>query len=228
MRTHILSTCQLVVLSILVFISSSCAKKSQNDTNSNKEDEIYQAYEKAMESPINERKLFGGFEIGMSPQQVDSVFNVWVKEGKVISWDEAGKTYATIDMNIDNASIKYYAYQYDVGLPYTLDIQFYPTYLDNQLVSLFCSVKTPKENMNPKEVYKFLADEFEKTERGKEFQKFELEEDGSQVVVFLKDNLEIIFFAQSNLEESSIEYNNIPSMEKLGEERQKENPIDML
>ena len=88
-----------------------------------------------------------------------------------------------------------------------------------QNFSYFAHVCQDKEeNMNPKEVYKFLADEFEKSERGKTFQKFILDINGGPSIIFIKDNIEINFFPQPNLDESSIQYNNVPLMKQYREQ----------
>lgn len=207
-------------LLILLLIICSCNKKDSQKGNIEGEDldQYGLSYKQASESPIIETKLFDGFKIGMSPQQVDSVFNIWVKDTKVIKTLEAGQTYGTIDPFYSEAKIDSYSYKYDVGLPYTLDIQFYPQYIDNELIELYCSIQTPKENMDPEKVYKFLADEFEKSERGKEFQKFNLKINDQEIISFIKDNLEIQFFPQPGTGTSSISYRNVPSMKKLIEQ----------
>ena len=199
----------------LALMISACKQNSQ--TNADKvNDEYITARTEAEKSPIKETKLFGGFELGMSPQQIDSVFNVWVHEGKVIKADEADKTEASIiDEEFDNPSIDTYAFMYNsYGLKYPLEIKFSPEYLDDKLVGLFCSVKTPKENINPKEAYKHLADEFENSSRGEHFKKFNMEIEGNPVIVFIKDNLEIMFFTQPKFEESSIKYTHVPLQQR--------------
>lgn len=207
----------LLILILILMITISCGRNNNhNEATSGVNDEFMLAYKNASLSPIVQTKCFGGFCLGMSPQQIDSVFKIWVNEYKIVKSDEAGTGYASIiDTTYIEPKIDSYAYTYEVGLSYTLDIQFYPSYLDNRLVSLFCSVKTPEKNMNPKEVYKFLADEFEKSERGKNFKKFNLEIDGFENICFIKDNLEISFFPQPDLAESSISYRNIPLMEQF-------------
>lgn len=211
----------------LTLMISACKQNSQKNADN---DEYITALIEGQKSPINETKLFGGFELGMSPQQVDSVFNVWVHEGKVMRADEADKTEGTIiDYEIDKPSIDNYVYSYYVGLPYPLGIKFYPEYLDDKLVSLFCSVKTPKENINPKEAYKYLAEEFENSSRGEHFKKFNIEIEGNPAIVFIKDNLEIMFFPQPELEESTIQYTNVPHQEKyLKQQEQKKKDSSML
>lgn len=204
----------------------SCNNKKEQ-TKENEEDDLGKyalASYHASLSDINETKLFEGFQFGMTPNQVDSVFNIWVKEQKVIRFDEAGKSNASVDPFYSDAKIDTYAYRYDVGLPYTLDIMFTPRYLEDKLVSLYCSIKTPKENMNPKEVYKFLADAFEVSERGKGFQKFIIDTNNIHGIIFIKDNLEINFYPQPQKEESSIVYNNVPLMKKY--ENQASKKID--
>lgn len=219
----------LVLLLGLTFMFSACKQNSQKNADK-VDDEYITAMTEAQKSPINETKLFGGFELGMSPQQVDSVFNVWVHERKVMRAEEADKTEASIiDEDFDNPSIDTYAYMYYVGLQYPLGIQFYPEYLDDKLVGLFCSVKTPKENINPKESYKYLAEEFENSSRGEHFKKINMEIEGNPAIVFIKDNLEIMFFPQPELEESSIKYTNVPLQEKyLKQQEQKKKESSML
>ena len=208
-----------------------CACRNANKNTSESINDEYSEYSlQAEKSPILETKLFGGFELGMSPQQVDSVFNVWVHERKVMRADEADKTEATIiDYELDKPSIENYVYSYYIGLPYPFGIKFYPEYLDDKLVGLFCSVKTPKENINPKEAYKYLAEEFENSSRGEKFRKINMDIEGNPVIVFIKDNLEIMFFPQSELNESSIQYTNVPLQKKyLKQEEQKKKDASLL
>lgn len=214
---------------ILLMIFGAC--KNNNNNSSESVNDEYSKYRlQAEKSPVLETKLFGSFELGMSPQQVDSVFNVWVREGKVMREDEADKTEATIiDYELDKPSIDNYVYSYYIGLPYPFGIKFYPEYIDDKLIGLFCSVKTPKENINPKDAYKYLAEEFENSSRGEKFRKINMEIEGNPAFVFIKDNLEIMFFPQPEVDESSIHYTNLPLQGKyLQQEEQKKKDASML
>ena len=205
---------------------ASCGNKISKDENATADEdymlEFSTAYQNASTSPIVETKLFGDFLLGMSPTQVDSVFKKWVDKREVVNSLYAGKTEAPImdEFDLESATISNSAYLYYVGLSYPLDIQFYPKYVDEKLSGLFCSVDTPEENIHPGEVYKLLADEFEASERGSKFKKIKMVINGDSAIIFIKDNLEIIFFPQSDRKSSSIQYVNVPIQSKLSNSRQ--------
>lgn len=209
----------IVCLISLFFVS--CGKKISKEENATSDEdsmlEFATACQNASSSLIVETKLFGDFLLGMSPAQVDSVFKKWVDKREVVNSLYAGKTEVPImdEFDVKCASISNSAYQYYVGLPYPLDIQFYPEYIDEKLAELFCSVVTPEENMHPGDVYKLLADEFEISERGSKFKKIKVVNNGDSAIIFIKDNLEIIFFPQEDRKSSSIQYINVPLQGKL-------------
>ncbi|MBD5189064.1 MAG: hypothetical protein HDS95_02135 [Bacteroidales bacterium] len=216
---------KILIVSLISLFFASCGNKISKEENATSDDdsmlEFTTAYQNASSSPIVETKLFGDFLLGMSPTQVDSVFKIWVDKREIVNSLYAGKTETPImdEFDVKCATISNSAYHYYVGLGYPLDIQFYPKYIDEKLVGLFCSVDTPEENMHPGDVYKLLADEFETSERGRKFKKIKMINNGDSSIIFIKDNLEIIFFPQKDRKSSSIQYINVPLQSKLSNSR---------
>lgn len=200
----------------------------QSKTSDIKDNDYEQAKKKAISSPIKETKLFGGFELGMSRKQVDSVFQIYVDSNKVVP------SYKNHDMEAmamppldEKATIETYSYTYYASSLYPFNITFIPGFIDDKLDNLGCMIVSPNVPLKKENGYKFLADEFENSARGESFKKY-LKSTGE--IAFIKDNLEVTFVGfQGDPDSGFILYTNLPSEEEfLKREEQKKKDASML
>lgn len=205
----------------LIFIA--CQQKNTEQKESGNEYEL--AHENAKKSEITETKLFGGFELGMSQKQVDSVFQVWVDSNKVIPTYDAHKIdIAPVYPSSEKAkaNIRDYSFNYMSEFVYPININFVPGYIDDKLVNLFCFVVSPEGHLKKDNVHFYMAEQFEKSTRGEGFKKY-IGNEGE--IYFIKDNLEIQFGLLPLNNDGYILYSNMPLDEayiKQEEQRKKD------
>lgn len=207
----------------LVFIA---CKNNNSDAKGN---DYELAHEKSKESAIIEKKLFGGFELGMNSREVDSVFQIWVDSNKVVPNYQANKIeYAPVypQHEKEKANIQDYAFNYLSEFVYPINITFVPGYIDDKLVNLFCFIVSPEGYLNKDHVYLYMAEQFEKSSRGEGFKKYS---GLFGEIYFIKDNLEIQFGPLTNKNEGFIMYSNIPLEDEYKkQEEQKKKDASMI
>ena len=211
----------IVVLLSVVSLVSCSAKESPG--NSAKEDntiekEYGQYLQKSSKSPLIEKKLFGGFEIGMTEPQVDSVIKTMYGEGKLVhflDWNEDMAPVRSKDEFTIQTSV--YRFRQD-GI--SMGLALLPHYRSGRLVALSCSVELDKDEKYDKPPHELLAEFFQKSDRGQKFKKavFQFEK-GPERICFIKDNLEVSFYGDS--ENWGMSYLNIPDYEDALTDRDK-------
>ena len=212
------------ILFLFIIVMIAC----QSKTSDNKDNDYELAEKKAISSPIIETKLFGGFELGMSKKQVDSVFQVFVDSNKVVPSYEVRDVIAiALPPLEEKATIENYSYTYFASSIYPFNITFSPGFIDDKLVDLGCMVTSPNVTLKKENGYKFLADEFENSSRGENFKKY-IGQTGE--IIFIKDNLEIKFVGfPGDPDTGYILYSNKPLEEEyLKQEEQKKKDASML
>lgn len=173
----------------------------------------FQLVKKGKQSNVTITKLFGGYELGMTQKECEEVFRSFYKNGDLIKSDEVGKNWGTTmvewEVNTSNCSYVYHRGDQD------LYIKFFSQFLDGKLAELICIVRN-KEYTDGDKIYKLLAENFENTERGRQFDKFNFPDD--KLIVFIKDNLMISFSPQKDYKEVTICYTNLPQLDAMREE----------
>lgn len=207
-----------------LLFAQSCSK--QNSAPSQDEMEAYQeAISNASKSEIIENNFFGGFQIGMTEEQVDSVIGVMYSKFELTHFIDkinCPSGYATIrerdEFSIDNS---YYTLWKGDTIFY---ISFHPSYFNGKLSQLLCTAECMNKAMGAKDITDILIKLFDEANADKSFLPFRLP-DGSSARI--KDNLCILFFPQPDLPKGSMQYVNMPEADSLysQEEHSKEDPF---
>lgn len=214
----------LLITFVSVLLSVSCKNEKTNISTAEdwKFDELYTQAKKA---PVTETKLFGGFELNMNEQQVDSVIKSMYEAGKIEYYFDINQDSAIIhDESVYTIGSSAYRFWHKNTSVY---ITFRPEYLSGRLVGLFCIIKPVKGQKYEQPLFKVMADIFKDSDRGRTFTYFEqtLETaDGKEekMFKFIKGNLFVAFYPQTS-EEGTMYYRNIPDAEAYWAEQEKDN-----
>ena len=213
-----------IIIGIISIILGSCSSfnssKGEDSVRNTKIDQEFSSLiEKGKVSPIIETTLFGNFKIGISEEEFSKTFQKYREEYKLIKTDEIGLEYCSVDDYEIPASIYTHSYIYISGSN-EYYIEFLPEYLNGKLSAMYCSVKSAKKGEG-KSLYKKLANEFATSNRGSKFKRWDAPNDS--LSYFIKDNLAIMFYPQRDLDESSIQYINLPDEDELNSQREAAN-----
>ena len=216
-----------------ISIMSSCGSKVAKDEASDEEySAFYDAYKKAETSDIIERKFLAGFEIGQTEEQVDSVVKSLYDQNSLVYFLDLNEEYVPIrDKEDYKIMFSYIEYHID-GKTFYLHLT--PSYVDGRLAAMFCTIVNKKQQTLDKPIYKYFSDAFQASERGKNFQKYDIpmhnEETGEQYpyLSYVKDNLNVAFYPQIDSEEGTIDYKNVPQEASISYSSSKELTSDDL
>ena len=217
-----------IVMSGLVLLCSCNSKKAAPAAEP--DPEFVTALQSAQKSLVLESNLISGFKIGMTEEQVDSVIQSLYASNSLIHRD---------DVNEDMIPLRE-SWEYSVNtscLEYNIQDKTYyislnPIYAKGRLTELVCTITNAKGQNLDAPLHVIFSKFFEQSERGKSFKKFtNKDENGEEMIFFIKDNLEIVFFPQSPDEtgevKGTIQYDNIPGLDEI-EEENKEKDQDLI
>lgn len=205
----------------IVLLAIGCSKTSETtqDNSTTIKADVNQEQTKMIEegkkSEVKERKLLENIEIGMSESEYKKAWRQLGEEQKLRKKNEAYQKYGTLTTEYGIYD-HYYEYRKGNEIYY---MSVFPHFINGKLVNLTLNVIQNNEKPVPKDLYRQLADDFSKTERGKQFKRFEYVEDTkNDYVTFIKDNLKISFLPG---DVCIIDYTNLPDQEDLFKEYEK-------
>ncbi len=216
------------ILLCWLILCCGCANKSSN--NNILPEELFNALKDASQSEVKEIKLFAGFEIGMSENQVDSVLRVLINEGKIADY-HGDKSFETAVITETDSEFPLFISDFHYKFKMTDNnycyLSFSPIYLNDKLCEMMYEISVANSSIDliKDKPYIQLAHFFENTERGKTFHKIAFkEETGDSAYFFIKDNL-LVYFDNLNGNGGEMVYRNVPDEEKMFKEmKAKEDP----
>lgn len=208
---------------IIALLAIACNKKADTDQENSFQlsAEHVEALNRSEKSPVIETRLFGDFNLGMSPQDFDKQIKKYCYDAQMVPEDCAGTHMAPIIL--EGQLLIDYVYEYRSGDDYFY-ADFIPTFVDCinkdslvdiHMAELTMAFKSLPNAPLPKGLYKRLAEEFKKTPRGKQFKEFAYPD--HNFVEFIKDNLSVSFYTTDSVG-CNIRYRNIPDSEKLNKQ----------
>jgi len=199
-----------------------CANKSSN--NNILTEELSNASRVASQSEVIDKKLFAGFEIGMSENQVDSILRLLLIEGKIANY-HGDKSFETVVLTDPNPEFPLFISDFHYAFKMTDNNYYYlsfrPTYLNDKLCEMMYEINVANSSIDliKDKPYIQMARYFENTERGKAFHKIAIknEETGDSAYFYFKDNL-LVYFDNFNGNGGEMVYRNVPDEEKMFKE----------
>lgn len=195
----------LILTAILLF--ESCSNNYQTTGNL----EFAKKYQTALQSEIMETKCIAGFEIGQSKVQIDSAWNDLYERGLLVYFDDIDKFEAPVrGKESYDINFSYMSFVHDKQRFY---ISVEPKLIDDKLSELYCIIK--RSSQYPacdKPTHILFSEIFEKSERGRRFEKFivPFANSDEKMITFIKDNMAIHFYPQQGINEGTLHYRNVP------------------